>query len=193
MKETEITVQVFNSIDEIKQMLMLKEFEILEEYNLNDFYFSKFSKQELNNFEYKDLLKNSFIVREVLDDNPKTLLIYKNKIVDENNIVISEEKIKIKVEDLNNILNIFEKIGLNCWCTLNQNMIVYKKDNIKFTLQNVQGLGTFIECEEDNTMAMLNEYEKINLMLNNLKSLGFEMGSDYSCKKVYMKFKNGEN
>ena len=42
MSETEITVQVFNDYNEIDEVLKRKGFEMVENYQLNDWYFSKF-------------------------------------------------------------------------------------------------------------------------------------------------------
>ena len=42
-------------------------------------------------------------------------------------------------------------------------------------------------------MKNLSEYEKINLMKNNLSNLGLKLGDDFSCKKVYMKFLKENN
>ena len=41
MAETEITVQVFNSFEEIKQILENQGFKMVENFQLNDCYFSK--------------------------------------------------------------------------------------------------------------------------------------------------------
>ena len=53
----------------------------------------------------------------------------------------------------------------------------------------IENLGNFIEYEEDETMDGLSEKQKIEKMANNLKELGFNLGTDYSVKKVYLKFK----
>ena len=58
---------------------------------------------------------------------------------------------------------------------------------------DVDGLGTFIEYEENDDIKHLSEQEKIDSMLNDLRSLGINFGSDYSCKKPYMKFKKENN
>jgi len=193
MRETEITVQVFDSINIIIEKLKNLDFYIIEKYEMTDYYFSKLSNEDLKNLSYSSLIKNSFLVRDIKDKNPKILLTFKDKTLDECNNVISEEKIFTKVDNLEKTLKIFNNINLNCWCTLNQKMIVYKKDNLEFALQIIDGLGVFIEYEEDDSMKTLSEYEKINLMKSNLLSLGLNLGEDYSCKKVYMKFLKENN
>lgn len=188
MRETEITVQVFDDINTIKNKLKNLNFLVIEKYEMTDYYYSKYSMEELKKMPYSCLIKNSLLIRDIKDSNPKIQMVYKDKILDSNNNVISEEKIKVKVDNLENTLKILDLINMTCWCNVNQNMIVYKKDNIEFAIQIIDGLGIFIEYEEDKTMSNLSEYEKINLMKNNLNSLGLNLGTDYSCKKVYMKF-----
>ncbi len=156
---------------------------------MQDSYYSAISTSELKNMKYSDIIKNSFLVRKVIDDtSTKIELIYKDKVVDENNNVISEQKVKVKLDDYDKALEIFKLSNLNLWCEINQDMTVYAKDKIVFILQEVDGLGNYIEYEEDDYMANMSEYEKIELMLNNLKTTTLKLGNDYSCKKVYLKF-----
>ena len=44
MRETEITVQVFNDLGQIKQILDKNGFKLKSEYTLKDYYISKFRK-----------------------------------------------------------------------------------------------------------------------------------------------------
>lgn len=190
MQETEITVELLESIDSANEKLNNEGFQVVENYVMTDYYFSKYSKEELLNMEYSELIRNSFIIRKVVSENETSLnLLYKDKVVDENNNVISEQKVKCPIENLQNALKIFELSKLNLWCELKQNMTVVDNGDMQFAIQEVEGLGTFIEYEEDESIRALSEYEKINTLLSRLKNIGLEIGEDYSCKKVYMKFK----
>lgn len=80
MSETEITVQVFNDHNEIDEILKRKGFEMVENYQLNDWYFSKFDN--VLNLSYIDLMNNSFLVRHIIDECPKIQLCYKKKDLD---------------------------------------------------------------------------------------------------------------
>ena len=188
MRETEITVQIFNNMDEIKEKLMANNFKLTGDYLMQDWYFSKHSKQTLKEMDYKEIINSSFIVRYVKEENDKKI-VFKDKVLDENGNVISEEKIKCKIDDVNSAIKIFERAGLNLWCNLTQHMLEYKNNKMKFAIQIIDGLGSFIEYEEDDLMAGLTEQQKIDLMVKNLKELGFNLGNDYSVKKVYLKFK----
>lgn len=188
--ETEITVQVFESAEDIINKLSNHGFKITEEIIMIDYYFSKYSKEELKNLEYSEMIKNSFLVRKIVTENECEIkLLYKDKVLDENQNVISEQKISCDIMDIESILRIFKYAGLTCWCELKQNMQVFDNSKTSFVLQNVDDLGLFIEYEEDENMKEFNEYEKMNILLNRLKNLNFKIGEDISCKKVLMKFK----
>ncbi|MBQ7351679.1 MAG: hypothetical protein IJW59_02285 [Clostridia bacterium] len=189
MKETEITVQVFEDVDKVKNKLINRGFKIAEEFLMIDYYYSKYSIEELKGFDYKKLLENSFLVRKVLSQSKTcTLLLYKDKVIDEDNNVIAEQKYSCDIENEEMALKIFESAKLTCWCELKQKSFVFTNDKVCFVLQDVEDLGLFIEYEEDEDIMMLNEYEKIEILLNRLKALDLNLGDNYSCKKVFMKF-----
>lgn len=190
MKQTEVTVQVFDDENIIRKNLINQNFEVLESYTMNDYYYSKLSNLELLSKTYSDIINSSFLIRNINDDNSKTKIIFKDKTIDQNDNVISESKIACTIDNIENAKEIFNKINLNCWCEITQNITTYRKHNIEFAVQVIEGLGNFIEYEEDSSMKNLSEYEKINLMIKKLKNLGLNLGNDYSCKKVHMKFLN---
>ncbi len=190
MAETEITVQVFQTKEELDKILKTQGFSVTREFDLIDYYFSKYSEKELRAFEYKDLIANSFLLRRIANDKTTDFLSYKKKQVDENGVVIAEEKLKCKIDNLEDAIKIFDNAGIGCWCNLVQHLIVYQRGKNEFAVQIIDGLGIFIEYEEDETMHQLeNEYQKIEEMVRRLKNLGLKLGNDYSCKKVFMKFK----
>lgn len=189
MKETEITVEVFDDLDFAIKKIESQKFKMVEKYQLNDYYFSKYCNDKLSNFSYPELIKNSFIVRNIIDDKNTTQICYKNKELDSNGNVIQEEKIKTNVNDLSSVLSVFKVSGLNNWCNLENTSYVFKKDNLEFCLQVIKGLGIFIEWEENETMSTLSPYEKFDKLKEYVSSLGLKIGNDFSCKKVYMKYK----
>jgi len=190
MKETEITVQVFETLPEIQEKLKSQNFEIVENYQLIDYYFSKYSLSKIKSMSYAQLIKNSFLVRKIVDDKPHFKLCFKDKTLDKQGNVILEEKIVSNITEVENAVKIFEKANLTKWCFCFNNTFVYKKDTICFALQIIDNLGIFIEYEEDETMNNLDTQEKRNLMKTNLQNLGLNLGNDYSCKKVFMLLHN---
>ena len=193
MKETEITVQVYNSKEDVFNILNNKGYKMIEHYGLNDYYFSKYTIAELKQQNYQYIIKNSFLLRDINEENRHYQLVFKDKTLDDKGNVIAEEKIKCKLDGINNAIEIFNRVGLTCWCNLNQDMYVYKQDEKAFVVQIIDGLGTFIEYEEDDSMKGLTEQQKIDYMLNILKDTGLTLSEDYSCKKVYLKFCKDNN
>lgn len=178
---------ILESIDDV---LKSQGYEIYKVFDLYDYYYSKYSTQELKSMTYNEMIANSFLIRNFCKDELKQLLTYKKKEFDINNNVISEEKINCNIDNVDNALKLFDLAGLNMWNKMFQHISIYKKGDIEFAVQHIDGLGTFIEYEEDATMADLKTPDKkIEYMLNILRGIGLKISEDFSCKKVYMKFK----
>jgi len=188
MKETEITVQILDDVNELINMLKNKNFSLEDEFDMIDYYFSKDDTETLKKLEYLDIINHSFLVRQIVGNDNSVNLMFKSKELDEKGNVIAEEKVKTPVASLEKALKIFRLSGLNNWCEIKQHMLVWKRGETEFAIQIVDGLGAFIEYEETESMKNFTEQEKIDAMLADLKGLGINIGDDYSCKKVYMKF-----
>jgi len=192
MKETEITVEILGNVEETKKKIEESGLNIVSKFLMKDYYYSKLSLEELEALAYEDLIKNSFLIRSFKGDskNRPNSILYKNKVLDAKGNVIAEEKEYVVVGDEKKAKKIFDLAKLTCWCEMEQKMTLFQNEKMKFVVQEIDGLGAFIEYEEDESMQGLDEMGKVQLMLNNLKSLGIDIGEDFSCKKVYMKFKN---
>ena len=169
-------------------MLKNKNFSLEEEFDMIDYYFSKDDTETLKKLEYIDIINHSFLVRQIIGDDNSINLMFKSKELDEKGNVIAEEKVKTHVDNLEKAIKIFKLSGLNNWCEIKQHMLVWKRGETEFAIQIIDDLGAFIEYEETASMSSLKEQEKIDAMLADLKGLGINIGNDYSCKKVYMKF-----
>ena len=187
--QTEITIEVLEPLHSVLDKLEKLGFILKEKVFLKDWYYSKLTLKQLQKLSYKNLIKNSFLVRNILDTSNKSFIIYKNKVLDKNNNVIAEEKLSTEIYNLENLLQIYNQTSLTNWCLLEQEMLIFSKDNICFALQIVKDLGIFIEYEENDSLKGFTEQEKINKLYNDLQKLGLTLGTDYSCKKVYLKFK----
>ena len=188
MKETEITVEILDDVKGLIEMLKNKNFSLEDEFDMIDYYFSKDDTETLKKLEYLDIINHSFLVRQIIGNDNSVNIMFKSKELDDKGNVIAEEKVKTPVENLEKAIKIFKLSGLNNWCEIKQHMLVFKRGETEFAIQIVDGLGSFIEYEETASMSEFTEQEKIDAMLADLKGLGINIGSDYSCKKVYMKF-----
>ena len=181
MRETEITVQIYDTIEEIDKILTAQGFEMIENYQMKDWYFSKI--EDVLGVGYAELMKESFLIRSV---GGKVRLCYKNKEMDEEGNVISEEKTESVVGDLDKAIAIFNGAGLNNYCVVENDSYVYKKGEVSFAIQVIKDLGIFLECEENESMRDLPVSEKLSRLTGIVKGLGLHLGEDYSCKKVYL-------
>ena len=188
MKETEITVQILDDVNDLIEMLKTKNFSLEDEFDMIDYYFSKDDTETLKKLEYLDIINHSFLVRQIIGNDNSVNIMFKSKELDDKGNVIAEEKVKTPVENLEKAIKIFKLSGLNNWCEIKQHMLVWRRGETEFAIQIVDGLGSFIEYEETASMSEFTEQEKIDAMLADLKGLGINIGDDYSCKKVYMKF-----
>ncbi len=185
MRETEITVQVFEEKEKILSHLQKKGFKLEEKFQLNDWYFTKHA--DISGMTYQNLISQSFLIRQIITDSEKCQICFKDKVYDNDGNVISEEKITSQICDVEKTKQIFLRAGLNNYCTLFNTSFVFRKGEIYFAVQVIEDLGIFIEYEEDETLPQgLLPHEKIEIMLNRVKSLGLPIGDDYSCKKVQM-------
>ncbi len=189
MKETEITVQVFATLEAIDLTLAKQGFKKQQVITVIDSYYSKYTLAELQAMTYPALIKNSILVREIMQDYPFYQIVYKQKEYDQEGHVIAEEKVATAVADLKKICAIFELAGLTKWSNLINHSTVYQKDAVELVIQNVKGLGIFLEFEENETLKDLTPKAKIERMKAIIKTLDLPLGNDFSCKKVYLKFK----
>ena len=107
--------------------------------------------------------------------------------LDDNGNVIGETKNQVKVDNSEKVKTIFNKIGLNNWVTLKQENTFLKNGEITIIVGKVKNLdGCFIEIEEYESIKEKSHEEKFNILSSFVKSLKFNLGEDFSCKKVYM-------
>ncbi len=188
MEKTEVTFEVFEDLEEIKRKLVKNGFNLTETYTLSDYYFSKHPMSRLKRMTYRAIMKDSFLVREIKEGKTKYILEYKAKRIDKAGNVKSEEKVEAVLSGLD-CLKVFERSGLTMWCKVVNHSYVFKGSEVEFAVQVVDGLGNFIEIEEQEGMEGLTAEEKLSALIRLAKGLGLKIGDDFSCKKVFMLFK----
>lgn len=67
MKETEITVQVFDDEKTINEKLMANGYVASREFKLFDWYFTKYD--DVKSMTYEDLINSSFLIRHIEDED----------------------------------------------------------------------------------------------------------------------------
>ena len=189
MLQTEITVQLFEDIKDVENKLIKLWFCKTEELNIQENYFTNLKNDALKNASYSNLLVTSVILRSyttLKNKVPTAKLIRRLENLDSHNFAVGEERVIKEVEDEVHSRKVMTNIGYTNWVTLKQKNIYYKKGEITIILSDVEGLGNFIEVEEYPSISNLVETEKIDILKQYIKSFNFNIGNDFSCKKVYM-------
>lgn len=186
MEVTEICVQVFNSFNHVIETLIKNKFTYLEKFYLRDSYFTHFNFHTARTISYETLLRNSVLLRRVIDNvGEKHQLIYKNKTLNKNGDVIKEEKVRTRIEDVKKAHEILNISNFNNWCDISTENLVFVKDGVSILVQKVENLGIFLEMEEYAGQKG-SAQEKFEQLVRIVKQFGFNLGNDYSCKKIYM-------
>ncbi len=187
MKQVEITTRVKDSLENIDKILKNKNFEIIRKSQIEDVYLSNF-KNNLTDNNINDILSKSVLVR-YLDENGNIYkkITYKDKRY-VNNVLQYEEKINISIDNTQNAIKLFKKIGFEKLVTVKYDCIVYSNKKLELAFQNVENLGLLLEYENKNdfnnaTPEVINN-EKTN-MLQEIKNLGIDVSNETDVRKAY--------
>lgn len=187
MKQVEITTRVKDSLENIDKILKNKNFEIIRKSRIEDVYLSNL-KNSLTVNNINDILSKSILVR-YLDENGNIYkkITYKDKKY-VNNVLQYEEKINISIDNTQNAIKLFEKIGFEKLITVKYDCIVYSNKKLELAFQNVENLGLLLEYENKNdfdnaTQEVINN-EKLN-MLQEIQTLGINVSDETDIRKAY--------
>ena len=188
MKQIEITTRVNNTLEEVDSILTKQEFKVIRKSRIEDNYKTSFYN-ELRKDNILEILPKCVLIRYADDVEGKELkrITYKNKVY-ENDIVISEEKISVDIDDINKANKIFEALGFKTIVNVNYDIIVYSNENIELCFQDVEGLGLLLEYENGNDFdgvsneEIMKEKEK---MLEEIKTYNLDITNDIDVKKAF--------
>ena len=112
---------------------------------------------------------------------------YKYKNVDKDGNIISETKININCEDLLEAEKLFENLGFELLTIVKYKVKVYEKDRIELAFQNVEGLGSMIEYENEEDFknkTLLEIQEAKQKMEEKIESFGLLIEKERDVKKA---------
>lgn len=187
MKQIEITVKVNNTLDEVDKILTKQNFKIIRKSKIEDEYLT-LNKKDLTKENIIDVLKSSILVRNIkTEDKELKMITYKIKEY-KDDTVISEEKINVNIDNINNAIKLFNKLGFEKLINVKYDVIVYSNDSYEFAFQNVHNLGLLMEMEHPDDFTGY-EYEDIlkekEKMLDIVKKYNLSIEDDYDIKKAY--------
>ncbi len=179
--ETEITVLVKTSYENLKEELLNKGFELKEEYEVNDDYLID-SRLNLSNMSNLDILKNCVLVRDVVGIEKE--LLYKYKEYDDNGDIIKQGKVKCPVIDTQKAIDFMMTINYKILFSIYDKCIVFANDRTQLVVQLVNDKYIFIEMESDGEF-IDREYANIEEMKEDLLSYNLPIdNSNFFIKKA---------
>lgn len=183
MREIEITVKVFDSVEKTKDILARQGLKIVDTYSTKDIYLS----QDTNlSQSIESVLNKSVILRQIVTPSKVIKkIVHKNKVYD-GDTLLYEDKINLKCEDLENAKLLFEALGFKELVIVQYDSFVYQKEGLELSFQNVKDLGLLLEIESDKKKLESEEnvmHEKRRLY-NLAKSLSLNIGDELNIKKA---------
>ena len=163
MKEIEILVEVYDSLDKIRESL--KNYKrVGVKHTIDEYYYDpkrKHLKPDNNN-----QLSHCLRLRS---KNKDYYITYKDDVFENGKWLYSNEY-ETKVESIKTLRKIFRKLGLKKFIEINNKKEIYLSDKYEIALEDVKDLGTFMEVEySTNEDVSVNEIKKeIQEFIDNL-------------------------
>lgn len=183
MKEIEITVKVFDSVEKTKDILARQGLKIIDTYSTKDIYLS----QDTNlSQSIESVLNKSVILRQIVTPSKVIKkIVHKNKVYD-GDTLLYEDKINLKCEDLENAKLLFEALDFKELVIVQYDSFVYQKEGLELSFQNVKDLGLLLEIESDKKKLESEEdvMQEKRRLYNLAKSLSLNIDDELNIKKA---------
>ena len=188
MKQIEITVRLDENMQSAISKLENQGFKKIRESQIDDVYMTAKLK-ELNKDNIQTILKKSVLLRSLKLENKEIKNItYKNKEIDKDGDIISEQKINLDCSDLEKAKDLFEHLEFEELIRVRYKVTVYSKDKVEYAFQDVENLGVLIEYEnmddfEGKSLDEINTVKKN--MFEEIKNTGINLTEEKDVKKAY--------
>lgn len=185
-KDIEICVRAIITFDELKEKMVSMGFKIQEDFQLNDIYMVE-NDREVSVDVLDDILSNYVLVRETV--GKKIMLVMKNKEINEKGEVVSQKSIKCPIVDKEAGYNFMLNLGYKKFLELKAHNILLSNGKNEIYIQDVAGLGVYVEMEQKNLLLDNNNGNTLEELINNLKQYDLPIDdSNFFAKKAYDMF-----
>ena len=175
MEEKEICLKSNVSFEKLKSIMFDMGFKIQEDFQMNDIYM--ISKDIEISLENSDVIfKNNILVRETV--GKKILLVNKIKELDKNGVVVNERSVKCPIIDVQSGYNFLCSIGYKKAFELKDHNLLLTNGVNEIYIQDVEGLGTYVEMEQKNLLLKNTNGDTIDELVNTIKK--YNLPLDYS-------------
>ena len=182
-KELEICVRSLVGFEELKAKMMDMGFKVQEDFQLNDIYMIE-NDREISMDVADDILSNYVLVRETV--GKRIMLVLKNKKINENGEIVSQKSVKCQISNKDEGYNFMLNLGYKKFLELNDHNVLLTNGKNEIYIQDVSGLGVYLEMEQKNLLLDSNNGDTLEEMIDNLKQYNLPIDDgDFFAKKAY--------
>ncbi|MBQ4583715.1 MAG: hypothetical protein IJA94_02375 [Bacilli bacterium] len=179
--ETEITVLVKSTYNDLKKELEKNGFQIKEEYELRDDYMIN-NDIDLSKLSKLEILQNCILVRDIV--NIKKELLYKYKKYASNGDILEQGKVECPVTDIDKAVKFMESINYKKIFNVYDKCIVFANRETELVVQLVNNKYIFIEMESE-CEHIDRKYESAEELMKDLSRYNLPIdNSNYFVKKA---------
>lgn len=188
MEEKEICLKSNVPFEELKSIMFNIGFKVQEDFQMNDIYM--INKNIDISLDNKDVIfKDNVLVRETV--GKKILLVNKIKELDDNGVVIGERSVKCPINDSISGYNFLCSIGYKKAFELKDHNLLLTNGVNEIYIQDVEGLGTYVEMEQKNLLLENTNGDTIDELVDSIKKYDLPLDySNISVKKAVEMLKN---
>ena len=181
-EELEICVKSLVTFNEFYDDMIKKGFHEQENFVLNDIYLVN-DDMEVSLENEKIIFSNYVLIRETV--GKRKMLVLKHKEVNENGEV-KQESIKCPITDIDKAYDFMKALGYKKLFEISDHNILMSNGKNEIYIQDVKGIGTYVEMEQKNLLLENNNGDTIDEMKNILKEYDLKIdASDYFVRKAY--------
>lgn len=182
-EELEICVRSLVPFNELYDDMIKKGFHEQENFVLNDIYLVN-DDMEVSLENEKAIFSNYVLIRETV--GKRKMLVLKHKEVNENGEIIKQESVKCPITDIYKAYDFMKAIGYKKLFEISDHNILMSNGKNEIYIQDVKGIGTYVEMEQKNLLLENNNGDTIDEMKNVLKEYDLKIDtSDYFVRKAY--------
>ena len=181
-EELEICVKSLVTFNEFYDDMIKKGFHEQENFVLNDIYLVN-DDMEVSLENEKIIFSIFVLIRETV--GKRKMLVLKHKEVNENGEV-KQESIKCPITDIDKAYDFMKALGYKKLFEISDHNILMSNGKNEIYIQDVKGIGTYVEMEQKNLLLENNNGNTINEKKNVLKGYDLKIDtSDYFVRKAY--------
>ena len=185
INNTEITCEVFEKLDTIKQKLESNNFEYVEEFTLDDIYMCNMDTKQYVPKNGK--ITDALIIRYTNDNKE---IISKKRAYNSDGFEIGTEKTVLKIDDIKNAERLLNNLGFTRFLRMIDKNYCYENTEYIAYIQVIDNLGIFLEIESKSPNSKEKEIENL---INIVQSLQLKIGTKFDIRKAELLYKKLQN